>query len=91
MGIGLAAQDVPGDGAIHGAGVDVGKSKLGRERAGDAAFAGGGGAVDGDHRHAEASERLRCTLAPTVPRVTAGVWRIGLPERTRRRVSAKLG
>ena len=40
--------EMPGDAAVHGAGVDVDVTELLGEPAGEGAFAGGGGAVDGD-------------------------------------------
>src|SRR5438105_11430613 len=43
-----ALQNVPRRGAIHCAGVDVGKAKPLCQRAGDAAFAGSRGTIDGD-------------------------------------------
>ena len=47
-GIDVFSEDAPGDGAIHGTGVHHDEAEAFGEFAGERAFAGGGGSVDGD-------------------------------------------
>ena len=47
-GVDVFLEDFPGDGAVHGAGIDHDQAEAFGDLAGERAFSRGGGAVDGD-------------------------------------------